>query len=123
MMGKWQYHPYLLFSFRVLGGALAGLVLGVTLSMAQEVPPDYPDSFERVGRIDAIHPQGRQVVVGDVGYGVVYKAPIHLPDQPRGTMRQLSAGMTVGFDQEGENEISELWVLPPSHPATWPSRE
>lgn len=96
--------------------------MATTSASAIQLPSHYPDEgFNRIGFIDSISFETRQIVIDDMVYILDDEVVLHSFSSESDSLGRLIKGYQLGFDFTSEGSqryIHEIWLLPTSYKPT-----
>ena len=104
-----MYMRKLRLTAAIVAFALAGI------ASAQGLPDYYPkEGFQRTGVLDAVLPEARRIVIGDLGYPYSSNLIVHSPNAYSVPLSRLKPGMRIAFKTLNDRGrvITEIWLLP-----------
>lgn len=96
------------------------MVLGI--ANGAQLPAHYPsDGFDRIGNVDSINLETREVIIEDMVYTLSDDVVLNSRSRSSDSLGRLFKGTKVGFNfsNAGSNRyIREIWLLPSSYTPT-----
>ena len=96
------------------------MVLGI--ANGAQLPAHYPsDGFDRIGNVDSINLETREVIIEDMVYTLSDDVVLNSRSRSSDSLGRLIKGTKVGFNfsNAGSNSyIREIWLLPSSYTPT-----